>query len=144
MWKIYNESVCVEIVHWTSSAKRAEPSQKEAYFDSEATEGVIYDLKPNKKNFAQVLVYNNAGDGPASDTIDFVMPEGGKNKQTINVFSWNFQCKMIPLSFSVPTPVQDVSVFPISEDEIGLLWKPPREVNGNLTGYEIKVCPSMP
>lgn len=81
MWKIYNESVCVEIVHWTSSAKRAEPSQKEAYFDSEATEGVIYDLKPNKKNFAQVLVYNNAGDGPASDTIDFVMPEGGKNKQ---------------------------------------------------------------
>lgn len=35
-----------------------------------------------------------------------------------------------------------MSVFPISHNEIGVLWKPPREVNGNLTGYEIKVCPS--
>lgn len=68
----------LQIVHWTASAKRSEPTRKEAYFDSEAKEGTVFDLKPNKENFAQIMVYSNAGDGPPSPTLSFKMPEGGK------------------------------------------------------------------
>jgi len=50
---------------------------KAAYFDSGASEGVVYDLKPNRMNYAQIRVVNNAGEGPASAIVDIDMPEGG-------------------------------------------------------------------
>jgi len=50
---------------------------KTAYFDSGAAEGVVYNLKPNRRNYAQIRVFNNAGQGPASTIVVIDMPEGG-------------------------------------------------------------------
>lgn len=73
-----------KVEHWYSTNKRSKSPIKEAYFDSQAREGTIYDLKPNRENFARIMVYNNAGTGPASGVILFQMPEGCKNKIVVD------------------------------------------------------------
>lgn len=106
-----------KIDYWYSDRRRSASHHKSAFFDSEASEGVIYDLKPNRQNYATIRVLNNAGEGPASPTLDIEMGEG------------------------VPSAVQQLHVFPISHDEIGVMWSAPEEINGNMTGYTVTVCP---
>uniref|UniRef100_A0A915IG73 Fibronectin type-III domain-containing protein n=1 Tax=Romanomermis culicivorax TaxID=13658 RepID=A0A915IG73_ROMCU len=72
---------------------------REAYFDSQATFGSLYHLKPN---ICETICLN--------------------------------------CTFQIPTPVQDVSIFPLNNKEIGAIWSPPEDSNGNLTGYEVKTC----
>ncbi|VDP22451.1 unnamed protein product [Soboliphyme baturini] len=45
------------------------------------------------------------------------------------------------LEFLVPSAVQDLSAFPLSHREIGVIWKPPKEINGFLLGYNLSHCP---
>jgi hypothetical protein len=90
--------LCLQIIHWyededTSESaeaepvvkearrlrrKRAEPGERqEAIFSTDATQGTVYGLQPNKKNYAMIVVMNGQNDGPQSQIIEFVMPEGG-------------------------------------------------------------------
>uniref|UniRef100_A0A914UUK7 Fibronectin type-III domain-containing protein n=1 Tax=Plectus sambesii TaxID=2011161 RepID=A0A914UUK7_9BILA len=103
--------------------KRAEPGERqEAVFSPDATQGVVYGLQPNKVNYAMIVVMNGQNDGPPSEIIHFMMPEG------------------------VPTPVRHFTAFPMNPKKgdkgavIGLTWKIPRSLNGNLIGYMLEWC----
>ncbi|OUC49372.1 putative fibronectin type III domain protein, partial [Trichinella nativa] len=104
------------IVHWHETGKRSDPVKKESLFDSSASQGTVYDLKPFRVNYAEVYAANDAYDSPPSQRIRFDMPEG------------------------VPSQVQSLSAFPLSHREIGVIWKPPREYNGHLIGYNLSYC----
>jgi hypothetical protein len=83
--------LCLQIIHWhededTSESqevrrlprKRSEPGERqEAIFSTDATQGTVYGLQPNKKNNAIIVVMNGQNDGPSSQIIEFMMPEGG-------------------------------------------------------------------
>ncbi|KRX49451.1 Neuroglian [Trichinella murrelli] len=105
-----------KIVHWHETGKRSDPVKKESLFDSSASQGTVYDLKPFRVNYAEVYAANDAYDSPPSQRIRFDMPEG------------------------VPSQVQSLSAFPLSHREIGVIWKPPREYNGHLIGYNLSYC----
>ena len=45
----------------------------------------ITSFVPFTKNFVRVLVYNGAYDGPPSETISFVTPEGGKYEFNLGI-----------------------------------------------------------
>uniref|UniRef100_A0A915L052 Fibronectin type-III domain-containing protein n=1 Tax=Romanomermis culicivorax TaxID=13658 RepID=A0A915L052_ROMCU len=106
-----------KVEYWYNGRrKRSTAVRKEAYFDSSASEGSIYDLKPNTKNYALIRVYNNAGEGPPSPVVEIDMPPG------------------------VPGAVQNLQGFTISHQEIAASWSEPLEVNGNLTHYEVEIC----
>lgn len=68
---------------------------------------------PNSLNYARVLAFNGAYNGPTSNTIKFRTPEGK------------------------PGPVDSLDCFPMGSSALLLAWKPPQEINGILTGYRI-------
>lgn len=68
---------------------------------------------PNSKNFARVLVFNSRYNGPPSETISFDTPEG------------------------VPGTVMSLDAVPLGSSALLLIWKPPEQTNGILTGYKI-------
>lgn len=45
--------------------------------------------------------------------------------------------------FAVATPVQNLEVFALSGNEVGVIWKGPREMNGVFKGYNVTWCPGM-
>lgn len=74
---------------------------------------VVDSFVPFTKNLARVLVFNGAHDGPPSNTIDFITPEG------------------------VPGPVDSLEAIPMGSSGFFLIWKKPKKPNGRLTGYHI-------
>jgi hypothetical protein len=53
-------------------------TRQEAIFAPGLTKGVVFGLKPNKRNHAFIVVMNGQNDGPPSQVITFRMPEGGE------------------------------------------------------------------
>ncbi|KFD61036.1 hypothetical protein M514_12098 [Trichuris suis] len=105
-----------KIIHWHQSSKRSEPVKKETIFDRSVSHGTVYDLKPYKINYAEVRASNDVYDSPPSARLRFEMPEG------------------------VPSAVQSLSAFPLSHREVGVTWKAPNEINGELFGYNLSYC----
>ncbi|XP_055389470.1 neuroglian isoform X2 [Condylostylus longicornis] len=100
-----------KIQTWTEA--EGEDNYREIQVKPDSNQALVTKFKPDSKNFARVLVYNDAFDGPPSATIDFDTPEG------------------------VPSSVQSFEAHPIGSSAFNLFWKPPLHPNGKITGYKI-------
>ncbi|XP_061709263.1 neuroglian isoform X3 [Cydia pomonella] len=95
---------------WTDGE---EDQVREVKAQSDATKVMINILKPHKKNNVRIMVYNGFDNGPPSDTLSFVTPEGK------------------------PGPVRSFNAYPIGSSAMLLTWDKPMEENGVLTGYKV-------
>ncbi|XP_028040488.1 neuroglian-like isoform X2 [Bombyx mandarina] len=99
-----------KIQTWTDAE---EDRLKEIFVESDATSALVNKFKPFKKNNVRILAYNGRFNGPASDTLSFVTPEGQ------------------------PSTVRSFEAYPIGSSAMLLKWEKPMEENGVLTGYKI-------
>ncbi|KAL0850772.1 hypothetical protein ABMA28_006704 [Loxostege sticticalis] len=99
-----------KIQTWTDGE---EDRQKEILVKADATNTLVTKFKPYKKNNARILVYNGRYNGPPSDVLTFVTPEGK------------------------PGTVKSFEVYPIGSSAMLLKWDKPVDENGILTGYKI-------
>ncbi|XP_065208503.1 neuroglian-like [Planococcus citri] len=74
---------------------------------------IIDKLTPNVRNKIRINVFNGKHAGPFSDVLEINTPEG------------------------VPDPVESLEATPLGSTALSLIWKPPLNTNGNLTGYKI-------
>lgn len=70
-------------------------------------------LRPFSRNLVHVMSFNDAFDGPPSERLELITPEG------------------------VPGPVASFDALPMGRSALLLLWQRPIEPNGFLTGYRI-------
>lgn len=96
---------------WTSD--ETEENLREVIVPPNVTEAVINILRPYSRNIVRVCAFNDVYNGPPSDTIDFLTPEG------------------------TPGPVSYFEAIPMGSSALYLIWKRPLEPNGELTGYRI-------
>lgn len=100
-----------KIQTWTEES--GEEKYREIIMKSDSTYSLVQSFKPHAWNFARVLAFNGAYNGPPSNTIRFRTPEGK------------------------PGPVDSLECFPMGSSALLLAWKLPQETNGLLTGYRI-------
>ncbi|XP_068206070.1 LOW QUALITY PROTEIN: neuroglian-like [Palaemon carinicauda] len=74
---------------------------------------LVTSFVPFTKNYVRVLVFNGAYDGPPSESLSFVTPEGQ------------------------PGPVDSLDAIPMGSSAFFLIWKKPKQPNGIVTGYHI-------
>ncbi|CAF4862033.1 unnamed protein product [Pieris macdunnoughi] len=86
---------------------------KEVLVKSDASSALVSVFKPFKKNNARILVYNGRFNGPPSEILSFVTPEGK------------------------PGTVKSFEAYPIGSSAMLLKWDKPMDENGILTGYKI-------
>ena len=101
----------LQIQTWT--AESGEEKFREIIMKSDSTRSLVQSFKPFATNYARVLAFNGAYNGPPSNVIRFETPEGK------------------------PGPVDMLECFPMGSSALLLAWKKPQEVNGILTGYRI-------
>ncbi|XP_014473407.1 PREDICTED: neuroglian isoform X2 [Dinoponera quadriceps] len=77
------------------------------------TQAEVSKFIPYSKNFVRILAYNGRYVGPVSEILSFETPEG------------------------VPGTVLSLEAFPMGSSALFLVWTPPAEPNGILTGYRI-------
>lgn len=99
-----------KIQTWT--ADESEEHLREVIVPNNVTE-VHIDFRPYSRNFVRVCAYNDIYNGPPSDTIDLLTPEG------------------------TPGPISYFEAITMGASALYLIWKPPLEPNGKLTGYRI-------
>ncbi|XP_041975037.1 neuroglian-like isoform X1 [Aricia agestis] len=90
-----------------------EDNLKEILVKADASSTLVTKFKPFKKNNARILVYNGRHNGPPSEILSFVTPEGK------------------------PGTVRSFEAYPIGSSAMLLKWDRPVEENGILTGYKI-------
>ncbi|XP_049882057.1 neuroglian-like isoform X1 [Pectinophora gossypiella] len=90
-----------------------EDNLKEIYVKADASSALVSKFKPFKKNNAQIMVYNGRFNGPPSERLTFVTPEGR------------------------PGSVKSFEAYPIGSSAMLLKWDKPVDENGILTGYKI-------
>lgn len=83
-------------------------------FAGNRSHGALPGLAPYSEYTLTVNVFNRKGNGPPSDPVTFVTPEG------------------------VPAPVPILTASNAQLDSISLVWGPPLESNGVLHGYLLK------
>lgn len=115
-WPAEEEEAEEEVRTLRRRRRRSAPQRQEAIFDPAASTGTVYGLKPFSNNKLQIVAFNDANDGPPSETLTVRTPEGA------------------------PSPVRGLSAFPLSASEVGVVWRPPRESNGIIQGYNIVHC----
>uniref|UniRef100_A0A3Q3JRR3 Neuronal cell adhesion molecule n=1 Tax=Monopterus albus TaxID=43700 RepID=A0A3Q3JRR3_MONAL len=86
-------------------------------FSGNHSHGMLPGLHPFSLYSFNVRVYNGKGEGPASPTQQFEMPEGVPGR---------------PTSLSVTNP---------NLDSLTLEWSPPHDRNGRITGYTLRYQP---
>ncbi|XP_065202283.1 neuroglian isoform X2 [Planococcus citri] len=86
---------------------------KEVLIPNNVTTAIIDKLTPNTRNKVRILAYNGKYNSAPSDDLIIVTPEG------------------------VPDAVQSLEAIPLGSSAFYLIWKPPIETNGALTGYKI-------
>ncbi|KAG7310344.1 hypothetical protein JYU34_003117 [Plutella xylostella] len=74
---------------------------------------LVNNLVAYSKNYARVLAYNERYNGPVSEVVSFVTPEG------------------------TPESVRSFKAYPIGSSAMLLRWDKPERENGILTGYKI-------
>ena len=100
-----------KIQTWTDTT--GEEKFREIIMRSDSTQSLVRSFKPYAVNYARVLAFNGAYNGPPSNIIRIVTPEGK------------------------PGPVDMLDCYPMGSSALLLHWKPPQEINGVLTGYRI-------
>ena len=100
-----------KIQTWTEET--GEEKYREIIMRSDSTQSLVQSFKPWARNFARVLAFNGAYNGPPSNTITFDTPQGQ------------------------PGPIDLLDCYPMGSSALLLQWKPPQEVNGVLSGYRI-------
>lgn len=100
-----------KIQTWTES--EGEDAKREVIVPSNVTRALASIFKPFSRNFVQVLAFNDAYNGPPSETIIVATPEG------------------------IPGPVAFFDAVPMGSSSFYLRWQKPLEVNGILKGYRI-------
>jgi len=100
-----------KIQTWTEET--GEEKYREIIMRSDSTQSLVQSFKPYALNYARVLAFNGAYNGPPSNIITIVTPEGK------------------------PGPIDMLNCFPMGSSALLLQWKRPQEVNGILTGYRI-------
>lgn len=86
---------------------------KEVLLKADATSALVSKFKPYKRNYARILVYNGVFNGPFSETLNFLAPEGK------------------------PGTVRSFEVYPLGSSAMLLKWEKPLDENGVLTGYKV-------
>ena len=97
-----------KIQTWTQDS--GEDKFREIIMKNDATRHLVSSFKPYALNYARVLAFNGAYNGPPSNVISFQTPEGK------------------------PGPVDALECFPMGSSALLLAWKRPQEINGILTG----------
>lgn len=100
-----------KIQTWTEDT--GEEKFREIIMKSDSTRSLVHSFKPFATNYARVLAFNGAFNGPPSNIISFQTPEGQ------------------------PGPVDLLECFPMGSSALLLAWRRPQEINGVLTGYRI-------
>lgn len=100
-----------KIQTWTEES--GEEKFREIIMKSDSSHSLVQSFKPFARNYARVLAFNGAYNGPPSNVISFATPQGK------------------------PGPVDSLECFPMGSSALLLAWKPPQELNGILTGYRI-------
>ncbi|KAG8193026.1 hypothetical protein JTE90_028143 [Oedothorax gibbosus] len=100
-----------KIETWT--AEETEEHRRAVTVPKNVTEALVTIFKPHARNIVRVCAYNDVYNGPFSDSIEFLTPEG------------------------TPGPVSYFEAIPMGASAFYLIWKRPMEPNGNLTGYKI-------
>lgn len=90
-----------------------EDRMKEILVKADTTSALVTKFKPFKKNNAKIFVYNGRFNGPPSEQLTFVTPEGK------------------------PGTVRSFEVYPIGSSAMLLKWDKPVDENGILTGYKV-------
>ena len=97
-----------KIQTWTQ--KSGEEKFREIIMKSNSVRSLVQSFKPYDINYARVLAFNGAYNGPPSNVIQFQTPEGK------------------------PGPVDSLECFPMGSSALLLAWKKPQEVNVILNG----------
>lgn len=100
-----------KIQTWTEES--GQEKFREIIMKSDSTQSLVQSFKPFARNYARVLAFNGAYDGPVSNEA-YIDTEEGK-----------------------PGPVDMLECFPMGSSALLLAWSKPEEVNGILTGYRI-------
>ena len=100
-----------KILTWTDETGKE--NQREIIMRSDSTQSLVRSFKPFAVNHAQVLAFNGAYNGPPSNTIQIITPQGK------------------------PGPIDMLECHPMGSSALLLQWDQPQEVNGILDGYRI-------
>ncbi|XP_035227979.1 neuroglian-like isoform X2 [Stegodyphus dumicola] len=100
-----------KIQTWT--VDEGEERLREQVVKANVTQSLVTIFRPHSRNLVRVLAFNDMYNGPPSDVIEFMTPEG------------------------TPGPVSYFSAIPLGSSALYLIWKRPTEPNGVLTGYNI-------
>ena len=100
-----------KIQTWTEET--GEEKYREEILFSDYNQSLVQSFKPYAVNYARVLAFNGAYNGPPSNRIIIKTPEGQ------------------------PGPIDQLDCYPMGSSALLLQWKKPQEVNGVLTGYRI-------
>ncbi|XP_032376525.1 neural cell adhesion molecule L1-like protein isoform X12 [Etheostoma spectabile] len=103
-------------VHWLRKKSLLNPNKvlderQTLSFPGKRTHAIVPGLKPFSEYRLTVSIFNKKGNGPHSDPVTFSTPEG------------------------VPAQLPILTASNAQKDSILLVWGPPLEVNGILTGY---------
>ncbi|XP_041801403.1 neural cell adhesion molecule L1-like protein isoform X2 [Chelmon rostratus] len=103
-------------VHWLRKRSLLNPNKilderQSMSFPGKRTHAIVPSLQPFSEYRLTVNVFNKKGNGPNSDPVTFSTPEG------------------------VPEQVPVLTASNAQKDSILLVWGPPLETNGVLTGY---------
>ncbi|XP_028438136.1 cell adhesion molecule L1-like a isoform X4 [Perca flavescens] len=103
-------------VHWSRKRSLLNPNKilderQTMSFPGKRTHAIVPGLKPFSEYRLTVNVFNKKGNGPNSDPVTFNTPEG------------------------VPAQLPILTASNAQKDSILLVWGPPLETNGILTGY---------
>lgn len=103
-------------VHWSRKRSLLNPNKifderQSMSFPGKRTHAIVPGLEPFSEYRLTVNVFNKKGNGPNSDPVTFNTPEG------------------------VPEQVPILTASNVQTDSILLVWGPPLEANGILTGY---------
>uniref|UniRef100_A0A8C9YXQ6 Neural cell adhesion molecule L1-like protein n=1 Tax=Sander lucioperca TaxID=283035 RepID=A0A8C9YXQ6_SANLU len=103
-------------VHWSRKRSLLNPNKileerQTLSFPGKRTHAIVPGLKPFSEYRLTVSVFNKKGNGPNSDPVTFNTPEG------------------------VPAQLPILTASNAQKDSILLVWGPPLETNGILTGY---------
>ena len=100
-----------KIQTWTEEG--GEEKYRESIMVPDSTQALVQRFKPYATNYARILAFNGAYNGPPSNIITIVTPEGQ------------------------PGPIDMLDCYAMGSSALVLQWKPPQEPNGILTGYRI-------
>ncbi|KAL1420681.1 hypothetical protein MTO96_004425 [Rhipicephalus appendiculatus] len=100
-----------KIQTWTTD--EGKDGLREMQVPADRNTAVVSLFRPFSRNVVHVLAYNGMHNGPPSEALDFLAPEG------------------------LPGPVASFEGRPLGSRAVYLSWKPPSEPNGLIKGYRI-------